>query len=391
MYYRIDRAFESINCFVIVIWLCVSILAWINPLSLYEISIPTIITIIGCFCSYFFGYLLMGSVKSSNKYNTNTSFFNYGYFSLSLILSLFLILNVRFWSVLLDLSSIFGIFGIFNAGDLIYDSRHTQLSIGIPVLIPIEYLSMVIAIFWFNTKANISRIDWFIYAIMTILPLLLSLMLQSRLNIVILLAIYLHGNYIFGRKVINIRLVLLFLLGIFVVSFSRDIQMNSRLIGSSTSAMILAGIAYYASVGIFAFDQFMQIPDATDFNNVYILNGLKRLLELIFNDNFGSVFETKLFYTPLRTITATSLMMIWSDVKFVSFGLFLVIGAIFNLLSKIQNTYPLVFVVTFALVINFSISFFALMSFNRGFWIFIFVGALCFLVLTADRQKIGEN
>lgn len=333
----------------------------------------------------------MGSITSSNNTQTNYSCFNYGYISFSLILSLFLILNIRFWSVLIDLISIFGVFGIFNAGDLIYASRHTQLSIGIPVLIPIEYLSIAITIFWFNTKLNITRFDRFVYSAMITLPLLLGVMLQSRLNIVILLAIYLHGNYIYGKRVINLKLVLLFLLGIFAVSVSRDIQMSSRLIGSSTNAMILAGIAYYVSVGIFAFDQFMQIPDASEFSNIYILNGFRRLLEFIFNDNFGSVLETELFYTPVRTITATSLMMIWSDVKFVSLGLFLVIGAAFNLAGKIHNTYPLVLVIIFSLVINFSISFFALMSFNRGFWMFIFISAMCFLILTADRRKIGEE
>jgi hypothetical protein len=330
----------------------------------------------------------MSFITSSMKYKTNTCYFNYGYISLSLLLSLLFILHVRFWSVLLDLISIFGIFGIFNAGDLIYASRHTQLSIGIPVIIPIEYLSMSIAIFWLNTKSNISRLDWCIYLMMTTMPLLLSVILQSRLNIVILLAIYLHGNYLYRKKVINYKLLFMFLLGIFVVSVSRDIQMNSKLIGSSTSAMILAGIAYYASVGIVAFDQFMQIPDPTGFNNVYIFNGLKRFLEFVLNHNFGSVLETENFYTPLRTITATSLMMIWSDVKFVSFGLLLVIGAIFNLFSKIHKIYPWILGIKFAFIINFSISFFALMSFNGGLWMFIIVSTLCFMILTFDRRRI---
>ena len=278
-YYRIDGRLESVNCIVPTLWLIVSILAYINPLNLYPITIYGQLVVSLYFFAYFVGYALLAYFVKENtvsQYRYEKVSYNYGYLATSGIIFIVLLLSIRFWSVFIDFISLYGFAGLFNAGIQVYSNRGTDLSIGLGVLLPIDYLSIFLGIVWFRTVKNRGLFKKIVYGYMMIIPFLLAFLIQSRLNIVIMFILYLNLNYLYRVKVINFRILLYLILCIFAISISRGIEMNSNLFGDSFFARILAGISYYTSIGLFAFDQFLNSTvSSSDYAN-YTFNGALR-------------------------------------------------------------------------------------------------------------------
>ena len=202
------------------------------------------------------------------------------------------------------------------------------------------------------------------------------------------IATFLGVYFSFGNKNIP-KMAFLFCSAIlFALTLGRIIQVaDYQLAGSDSLIADMGGLFFYLSSPIGGLNVFMEPQYISNYSGFYSFNGLLRLFSLFGLDS-GIPAETDEFYTPVRTISATALRMLFSDFGYFVFFLSLFLGMFYRKLINItasNNTLYRIFCLT-CLYQFFLYSFMGLVSFNGGFWLFMIFSI--FFILCIKIKKI---
>ena len=386
--------------------LIIYIFIWVFLVSLYELRLipynPTIIKtwlvlifapIFLCL-GYSFTHFILPKKYTIPKINNDKVI----YLKIFIYLLGFLLV-FRTISVWLDIYFHFGSFtSAFTNGDEIYNkSRFGNWAPGLGFYIPVDYLSMfLIGIY---QKVN-KKVDWLVIIII-FSAIFLNLGLQSRLSLMMSFTIY-FGSYMgsneanFNIKLSSMLKIIFVGIGLIsIISLSRNLAELNSVSGEwgDFNDTFLPSLYFYLTNGFAGLIEYLKIgEDETTF--LYTFNPLLRFYGLIDSSISVDLYESKYYYTPIRTIIATWIRFLIDDFGYV--GTFLQLffyGALLKFSEfKLKNIFSFFWISIYShILMMFTLSFFSYTFFLSSFWYSLIISCSIGLIIDSSVGYILFN